>query len=448
MVADELRRSTRLPDAVRRWSVVSLLMAGMVMSLIDRQIIALLVEPIKADLSLSDTQFSLLVGPAFVAFYLVFGVPFGWAADRFQRRWVIAAGMAIWSLATIGCGLAGGFVMLLFARALVGAGEASLTPASLSIISDLFSRERLPFVTSIFFVSIHIGGAAAMIVGGGILSLLGDADLVAIPIFGALAPWQVAFIIVGAPGLLLALVFATIAEPSRREELDSPSIIRSTEQNVSLRAFLREHRRTIVIQLFSAAALAIGTAGITAWAPAYLIRAHSLPSDTAALGLGVVLLACGPAGTVAGGALSGFLLKQRGDADAPWRVMTISALGTGIFGTTLFLSPSIPIVIAAAIPTVFLGSLYLGVVHAAVQMITPSRLRGRLAAMQLFAMTGIGGMIGPVVVALLTDSLFADPQMVGRSLAVVAGGVGASVAALLGLSLKSYRRSYALANRQ
>ena len=434
-----------------RWSVVGLIMIGMVFSIIDRQIIALLVEPIKADLGLTDTQFSLLLGPAFVVFYVLFGFPFGLLADRMQRRHVIALGVTIWSAATVMCGAAWSFLTLAAARATVGAGEASLMPSSMSVLSDLFSRERLPFVTGIFSVSMHIGGASAMLIGGVILSLFADTPSIAVPLLGDLAPWQLTFVIVGMPGFILAAIFMIIPEPRRKlapahetdmREAATPDPADQPVNQTALIAFMKRNKRTIAVQFAAASILTIGTYAFTSWAPAYLIRAQGLSSSDAAFVLGVILLLCGPAGTVGGGALSTWLTKNKGCVDAPWLVMMLSAAGTGVFGAVAFMSPVQAVGIAFLGAAILFGSLYIGVIHAALQVITPNQLRGRMAAIMLIFMTGIGATSGPVLVALLTDYLFADPMKVGFSITIIVAFVGISVSTLLGFNLGSYRQSY------
>ena len=430
-------------SATGRWSLVSLIMVGMVISLTDRQIIALLVDPIKADFGLTDTEFSVLVGPAFVISYILFGYPFGLLADRLQRRHVIALGVAVWSAATVSCGLAGSFVALAAARAVVGAGEAALMPCAMSVMSDLFPRERLPFVTGIFSISLHIGGASAFLIGGAILSAFAGVSEVRLLLFGPLAPWQVAFVLVGLPGLLLAVVFLFVQEPQRRVRGGTrvdPDM--SGAVTADLMAFLRHNRRALVAQMAAAALLTIGAYAFVNWSPAFLVRAHGLPGPEAALYLGAIMILCGPAGAISGGALTSWWTEHRGVVDAPWRIMILSAVGSGIFGGIAFTSSVMVLSVSLLAVAILFGSLYLGVVHAALQLITPEPLKGRLAAILLMCMTGIGATSGPVLVALLTDYVFIAPERVGHSIAVIALFVGLSVSLILGTSLGSYRESY------
>lgn len=434
---------------VVRWGIVGLLMVGMVCSLIDRQVITLLVEPIKAEYGLSDTQFSLLIGPAFVSFYLLFGFPFGWAADNFPRKLVIALGIAIWSFATLACGLAPTFLMLLGARMLVGAGEASLTPSALSMMSDMFPRDRLPFVIGVFSVSMHLGGAGALLVGGALLSVFGDAPTVGFPVLGALSPWQAIFVIIALPGFAIAAAFLLSAEPKRRRFIDTDD---STEASSDTKAsgffsgvapFYRANADTINRQLIAATLLTIGTYAFASWAPAYLIRVHDLPSDEVALLLGIVVLTCGPTGSVVGGLLASYLQTKRQRVDGPWIVMAISGAGTALFSPLVFLSNSLAIVAVFGGIAIFLGSLYLGIVHAAMQVICPADLRGRMSAIMLFVMNGLGVTLGPVLVALITDRVFGDANNVGASIATISTLVGTAAAILLFTGLSSYRESYA-----
>ena len=428
----------------RPWFLLSLLMTAMVFSIVDRQVLALLVEPIKADLALSDTQLSLLLGPAFVSFYLLFGLPFGWAADRFQRRYVIALGIGVWSIATITCGLASSFLVLVCARALVGAGEASLTPSSMSMLSDVFSREQMPFVTSVLSIAMHIGAASALLIGGAVLSLVGE-NGVHFPIIGIVSAWQATFLTVGLPGLALVLVFASIREPLRTSPTgteQSESALSEATKVLGIGQFYVMHRLTLNVHISVAALLTICTYAFVSWTPAYLIRVHAYDTESAALALGVVSLIFGPLGAIGGGALTRHLQQHRGRVDAAWLVMAASAFGACVFGALAFLSTTRAPMLVGLVLAILFGSLYLGVVHGSLQMITPTPLKGRMSAIMLLAMTGVGTALAPVLVALLTDQVFADPQRVGDSIAVVAGSAGVLAGTLLLRSLESFQRSY------
>ena len=202
------------------WYVVVVLMLFYTLSFVDRQIIALLVEPMKADLGLTDVQMSLLGGLSFAVFYTVFGIPMGRLADSCNRRRLIAVGVALWSLMTTLCGFTSRFYHLLLLRMGVGLGEAALSPAAFSMIADYFPRRKRATALSIYSIGIYLGAGLAF-TGGAIL--LGWADRLVssregnpLPVLGDIQPWQIVFLAVGLPGLLLTCLLATVREPNRQ----------------------------------------------------------------------------------------------------------------------------------------------------------------------------------------------------------------------------------------
>jgi len=210
-----------LPPLTKRsyayeWYVVVICMLAYIFSFVDRQILALMIEPIKHDLQLSDTQFSLLHGLAFSLFYAVMGIPIALLADRYSRPKIIAIGVAFWSLATAACGLSRSFAHMFLARIGVGVGEAALSPATYSMLSDMFPRDKLGRAVGIYSIGSFIGGGMAFLIGGYVINLLKSVDSVVVPWVGAMRPWQVTFFIVGLPGLLVALlILLTVRDPQR-----------------------------------------------------------------------------------------------------------------------------------------------------------------------------------------------------------------------------------------
>lgn len=200
---------------LRRWLVVSALSFASIVSYVDRQIINLLVEPIKADLGLSDLEISLLQGFSFALLYALLAIPIAWIADRRNRKWVILAGMVGWSAATFSSGLASSFAMLFAARMMVGIGEATLAPAGFSILSDSFSRDKLPAAISVFTGSGFVGSGLALIIGGAIVGQLNAIGDVTLP-FGVFRPWQMTFLAVSLMSLPAFILVLLIREPARR----------------------------------------------------------------------------------------------------------------------------------------------------------------------------------------------------------------------------------------
>jgi MFS family permease len=207
------------PPASVAWYVVALLTLANLFAFLDRQIVALLIEPIKNDLNLTDTQISLLLGFAFAIFYSVLGIFVGRLADQHNRRAILGAGMAIWCLATAACGLARNFVTLFVARVGIGVGQSVLSPCALSLISDHFPRESRGRAVSIYSTGIGLGVGLAYILGGQLVRFVSEAEAFALPLIGELAPWQTVFLIAGLPGLVVAGLIMTVTEPTRKEKI-------------------------------------------------------------------------------------------------------------------------------------------------------------------------------------------------------------------------------------
>ena len=207
------------PDTGYSWYVVVVLTLAYTVSFIDRQIMALMVEPIRRDLGISDTQMSLLLGLAFAIFYTLLGIPIARLADRYSRRLIIASGITIWCLMTAACGLARNYTQLFAARIGVGVGEAALSPSALSMISDYFPKETRGRAVAFYTMGIAMGVGLAMIIGGQVIALVSAAPPVVLPVLGELYAWQTVFLVVGLPGLLMAVLMKTVKEPVRREGL-------------------------------------------------------------------------------------------------------------------------------------------------------------------------------------------------------------------------------------
>ncbi len=207
------------PSAKYSWYVVTVLMLAYVFAFLDRQIIALLVDPIKRDIGVTDFQMSLLLGPAFAFFYVTLGIPVGRLADRRSRRTIIGIGIAIWSVMTAACGLAKTFTHLFLARIGVGVGEATLQPCATSVISDYFPREKRGRAISVYSMVLGIGAGLAFVLGGQVVAAVIDGPSIALPLIGEIYNWQIVFLIVGLPGLLVAGLMFTVKEPHRRDRI-------------------------------------------------------------------------------------------------------------------------------------------------------------------------------------------------------------------------------------
>src|SRR5580704_7968291 len=201
------------------WYVVIILTALYMLSFVDRTILSLLVGSIRRDLGISDTRIGLLQGLSFALFYTIMGLPLGRLADTRSRRNLVAACVVVWSFFTAACSIAKSFWSLFFTRIGVGVGEAGLSPAAYSLISDYFPPERLGVAISVYYMGVFLGSALALLVGGMVVDVMARVHTVTLPLLGTIASWRVTFLVVGAPGLLGALLVYTIKEPIRKNLL-------------------------------------------------------------------------------------------------------------------------------------------------------------------------------------------------------------------------------------
>ena len=203
------------PKPLLAWAVVGVLIIAALIAYIDRQVVAIVVDQMKADLGVGDAQIGWLYG-VFAIFYAVAGLPIAWLSDRKSRKHIIAIGIFFWSLMTMACGLTKSFWLVFLARIGVGVGEATLTPATNSLIGDYFPRDKIALALSVVQAGPIMGSGIAFIIGGYVYGIVEQAEPLTLPFFGELAPWQQTFLYVGAPGLVIAFLFLLIREPVRR----------------------------------------------------------------------------------------------------------------------------------------------------------------------------------------------------------------------------------------
>ena len=252
------------------WYVVGILTLANASAFIDRQVLGLLVSPIRRDLGISDTQMGVLYGLAFALFYTLLGIPLGRLADRGSRRAIIGIGIAAWSVMTVLCGLARTYEQLLLARFGVAIGEAALAAPALSLLADYFAPNRRATALSVYALGIYLGAGLANLVGGAVLSGLDENAMLVWPIIGTIRPWQSVFIVVGLPGLIVALLMATVREPERRETGQATDAAAFTIHDVM--RYLRANRRTFLCHNLGYALFAMVNFASAAWLPTNLIR--------------------------------------------------------------------------------------------------------------------------------------------------------------------------------
>jgi MFS family permease len=412
------------------WYVVGVLMVAYVFSFIDRQILNLLVGPIRRDLGISDTGMSVLMGFSFAVFYTAFGLPLGRIADSRSRRGLIGFGMAFWSLMTAGCGLAQRYWQLLLLRIGVGVGEASLSPAAYSLIMDYFPPARRSLAISVYSMAIYLGAGLALLLGGVVVQVTSAAPSVGVPLLGEIRSWQAVMLAVGLPGILAALLLLTVREPQRRGNAGA-----GVPPVRVVVAYFRANLQTFSAHNIGFALLSLAGYGASAWVPTLYIRRFGWTAGEAGIRYGLLVTVCGTLGTLVGGWLAD-RWRRRGVVDANLRVGVVAAVGMVPLSLGYTLSPQVWTSFGFLAGAQFLAGMPWGVAAAAVQEAVPASMRGQASALYLFAINLIGLGIGPTAVALATDQVFRNEELVHYSLALVtvAAQVGALVLLLSGLA--------------
>lgn len=430
------------PRPAYAWYVVGVLTVVFTLSFIDRQVISLLIGPIKADLGISDFEISLLQGFAFAVFYSFMGLPLGRLADHRSRKWIIAIGIFFWSIATAACGLARNFLQLFVARVSVGVGEAALSPSAFSMITDYFPRHKLSRAMSVYAMGIYLGTGLAFVIGGLVVELVMNAGDMVLPLVGTLHPWQVTFIAVGLPGIVFSLLALTLREPKRRGlVLERPDGAGHAAAAIPYRDVLRFMRTRLPLYVGLIGGMSfhamLGWASV-AWIPEFFIRSFDIPRGEVAFNYGLLILICSVPGLLTGGWWAD-RLEARGVRDAKVRVIIYGSLGVIIPAALFPLMPTYEGAMAVLAVSAFFLAFPYGNAIAALQIITPNEMRGMVSAVYLLVINIIGMGIGASLVAAFTDFVFQDTAKLGWSLAVVGAITMPTSIALVTYSLKHYR---------
>jgi MFS family permease len=434
------------PSPRRAWYAVFVFALALMINILDRQIVSLIVEPIKRDLHLSDTQMGWLMGPAFVIFYMILGLPIARLVDYKSRRTILGVGVTIWSFMTSLCGFAQGFWQLLACRVGVGSGEACSGPSTFSMLADLFPKEKLPRAIAFLNFGFYAGTGLALIIGGIIATKFANVPTVTLPLIGAtMRGWQVTFIIVGLPGLIVAALLTTVREPKRRGLISASANDSARPAPVrEVVAFLKKNRTTFApIYIGMGIQVVMTYAGI-AWGPTFYQRTFGWTPKQYGLVIGVITVTIMPIGTLLGSMLAERFARAGRD-DANLRVVLIGKLLAMPFGILFpFMSNPYMAVTISTISLFFL-SLTPAPLNAALQVITPNQMRGQITALFLFVFNVIGFALGPLMVALFTDYVFKAESQIGYSIVLTALTLGPLGTYIIWLGMKPYGRSVAAA---
>jgi MFS family permease len=434
------------PSARWAWYTVIVLLCAYIFSFIDRQILNLLVAPVRRDLAITDTQMSLLIGFSFAIFYSVLGLPFGRLADWVNRPRLIMAGMLVWSLMTGGCGLVSSYGQLFLLRMGVGIGEATLTPAAYSMISDSFPPAKRSLAFSVYTTATYVGGGFAFLFGGLLLRSFGTREAFQLPVLGAVRSWQTLFLLLGVSGIAFVLVLLTLRDPSRQgarflDQATGAAKLERLPLGVIWKYFA-ENRTTLVSLILGMSLIALAAYGTSAWAITFFVRNHHMSASHAGIIFGGAQIVSGSLGMVAAGKLVSSLML-RGYRDAYMRVAVLSCAGWLVPGALYPLVSNSTL----AIVLIYIGTFFLCMptclIPAAILETVPNAMRGQATAVYLLIVNLIGLGLGPTAIALVTDRVFHYDAAVRYSLLIVPMAACLLAAMLFLVGLRSYNPSLA-----
>ncbi len=396
------------------WFVVAILAIAYAISLIDRNFMGLVIEQIKGDLGLTDLEIGLLLGPAFAILYVVLGIPFGWLADRGNRRTIIATGMMLWCLTTAACGLAPNFPLLFLSRLGVGIGEASLSPCALSLIADYVPPQNRARAMSIYVLGANLGGSMAYLLGARVMAFLNTHALPAVGSLNPPKPWQAAFIILGVPGLLIAFLMFAIREP-RASGVVARMAAKPPSPLHALSLMGAQWRAYATLFGAMSAMFVIGYMGL--WTAAVFQRSWGWSIERIGVINGAIILASSPPGALFAGWISDHLTK-RGRQDGAFLALILGAI---IICPSYAMYPLAPNGVVAAI-LLFLGLVGQHIISSAgpvaVFQISPHEIRGQAISWYYLILSISGLMVGPPAIGFLT-TLLGGPAMLRYSIAIV-----------------------------
>lgn len=377
----------------------------------DRNIFSIVLQSIKTDLHMTDTQLGLVGGVAFVMFYSIMGIPIAWLADRYNRRNIIAIGLAFWSLMTVCTGLVVNIWQLALARFLMGAGEASGISPAYSMLSDLYDKVRRPLAVSILICGSTFGMFLAYLIGGWLDEQFG---------------WRSVFFVGGIPGMAVALIFYLSVREPQRGAAETGAVTLDVSSLLETLRFLL-HSRTYVIVLIGGCFMAVHLYAAIVWAPTFMLRVHELSSGQ----MGTYMaFARGPAGLL-GMILGGLLVKHLGQADERWRIRlpAIFCLLTAPMEVVFLLSNSLWLSLAGIAFASLFSAMYAGPIFAVLLDVVKVRMRAMSTAIFTVLGSFIGQIIGPLWVGVMNDvtqARFGDlairySLLVGPACAFIAG---------------------------
>ncbi len=429
--------SGNYPKAATAWYGLICLLLCYFMFYVDRNILTLLVAPVRRDLAINDTQMGILQGISFSLFYGVMGIPFGWAADRLSRRNLLIFGIAIWGCCTIASGFTTTFTQLVITRMGLGLGEAALLPAAYSLISDYFPKERRGRAVGAFGIGGFGGIGLSYIIGGAVLASFRGVDTVALPLVGETSLWHAAFIVVGLGTLVLALLVSTVREAPRLAEVTET---RGGEARVTFLQHLRKHWVSFCVVVGAYCCVGIVAIGWFAWLPSYFIREFKMAPPVVGFEVGWVTTISGVLGAVAGGYIADYFTRRgfKG-GKMPTLVILFLCWIPAALGIWLFDNPTVSL--CCVFLFTFADGIGLQQYANVVQEMFPAHLRARSIAAWIVCMNFLAYGTGPLIYGLATDFVFHGDTGLRYALGIVSLPVIALGLGLSWFGRKAYDRS-------
>ncbi|MDB5564845.1 MAG: transporter [Tardiphaga sp.] len=406
--------------SVRRYYALALLTIIYALNFLDRTIFNVLIEPIKKEFTLSDTTMGLIAGFGFVLFYSLLGIPIARFADRLNRRNIVAAAFAFWSAMTVFCGMAQSVATLTLARIGVGIGESAGTPASQSMIADMFDKNERPRALGIYAVGTYLGVFLGYFIGGWVNQHYG---------------WRVAFFTAGLPGIALAaILWLTVSEPRRGSSMETV-----TREAIGPTLAFLASQKTFLIVLIGFCLTTYTNYATSAWIPPFLARVHHLSSVEIGTYAGTFKGLFGMAGTLAGG----LVVARIGRDDDRWKLWA-PAITSGLAGPVLaacLLTANFTAMVAALAMTSFLVGFHLGPIFAIAQTVARPSMRALATAIILLTATCFGQGLGPLGVGMINDAIAGEYGTEAVRYSLLSASVTTTLGALLFIWAAQYIRS-------
>ena len=398
------------PSKRYAWFLTTILLISYTVSFIDRAMINLLIDPIRSDLKLTDIQMGQILGPGFMISYILFSLPIGRMVDKFNRIFVLIGGILLWSIATAAHGFSSDYYSLFVSRAGVGAGEAAVTPASWSIIADLFRPEDRAFPMSFYLMGPYIGQGLALLFGGLVIQLY----TVPVEILGfTLQPWQMIFLLIAIPGFVLSFGLAFLADPQRKGIINKEK--QKDESFVDVIAYIKSKFSAYFTLMVAASFIVVLLYTFQAWVPTYIARVHGWDLSRVGYLFGIVTLISGSLGVLSGPVLERFL-DRRGFKNSTHAVFLISASTLAVIPPLTFLFVTEDFILPGMFVISFFITLPMASFASGLQKMTPQNYRGSISGLYVFIMNIVGLSLGPTVVPFFTSVIFQDDMSINLAL--------------------------------